>query len=137
MKNFLFVSAENDAIAHCKAGGMADVVRDVPRQLAAFGDHVHVIVPAYNRLHLGGTFISDLKINIRGEESVAYLYEVQPKKHFEGITHYVIHHPEIIEGNIAHIYNDDPTEPFFTDAVKYFILIQLLLRLLNRTYLIM
>ncbi|WP_028375470.1 glycogen synthase [Leeuwenhoekiella sp. MAR_2009_132] len=121
MKNFLFVSAENDAIAHCKAGGMADVVRDVPRQLAANGDHVHVIVPAYNRLHLGGTFISDLKINIRGDESIAYLYEVQPKKHFEGITHYVIHHPEIIEGNIAHIYNDDPTEPFFTDAVKYFI----------------
>ena len=121
MKNFLFVSAENDAIHHCKAGGMADVVRDVPRQLAAKGDHVHVIVPAYNRLHTEGRFISDLKIQIRGVETLAYLYEVKPKKDFERITHYVIHHPEIIEGNIAHIYNDDPEEPFFTDAVKYFI----------------
>ena len=28
MNNFLFVSAENDAIPDCKAGGMGDVVRD-------------------------------------------------------------------------------------------------------------
>ncbi|RXG23351.1 glycogen synthase [Leeuwenhoekiella aequorea] len=121
MKNFLFVSAENDAIANCKAGGMADVVRDVPRQLAANGDQVHVVVPAYNRLHHNAFFISDLRIRIRGEESIAYLYEVKPKKDYSGIKHYVIHHPEIVEGNIAHIYNDDPEEPFFTDAVKYFI----------------
>lgn len=121
MKNFLFVSAENDALAACKAGGMADVVRDVPRQLAATGDQVHVIVPAYNRLHKKGRLITELKFNIRGEETVAQLYEVKPKKEYSGITHYVIHHPEIVEGNIAHIYNDDPEEPFFTDTVKYFI----------------
>ncbi len=121
MKNFLFISAENDAIANCKAGGMADVVRDVPRQLAATGDQVHVVVPAYNRLHLQGKFITDLKIQIHGEESIAEIYEVSPKTHYDRITHYVIHHPQIVEGNIAHIYNDDPEEPFFTDAVKYFI----------------
>ena len=121
MKNFLFVSAENDALANCKAGGMADVVRDVPRQIAATGDHVHVVVPAYNRLHKNGRLISELKFNIRGEATVATIYEVAPKKKIEGITHYVIDHPEIVEGNIAHIYNDDPEEPFFTDAVKYFI----------------
>ena len=121
MKNFLFVSAENDALANCKAGGMADVVRDVPRQIAATGDHVHVVVPAYNRLHKNGRLISELKFNIRGEATVASIYEVAPKKKIEGITHYVIDHPEIVEGNIAHIYNDDPEEPFFTDAVKYFI----------------
>ena len=120
MKNFLFVAAENDALANCKAGGMADVVRDVPRQIAAHGDQVHVVVPAYNRLHKSGRLISELKFKIRGEETVAEIYEVAPKKKIDGITHYVIHHPMIIEGNIAHIYNDDPTEPFFTDAVKYF-----------------
>ena len=43
MKNFLFVSAENDAINGCKAGGMGDVIRDVPRQISAKGDTVHVI----------------------------------------------------------------------------------------------
>ncbi len=121
MKNFLFVAAENDALANCKAGGMADVVRDVPRQLAATGDQVHVVVPAYNRLHKNARLISELKFNIRGQETVAEIYDVAPKKHYEHITHYVIHHPEIVEGNIAHIYNDDPEEPFFKDAVKYFI----------------
>lgn len=89
MKNFLFISAENDAIANCKAGGMADVVRDVPRQLAATGDQVHVVVPAYNRLHLQGKFITDLKIQIHGEESIAEIYEVSPKTHYDRITHYV------------------------------------------------
>ncbi|MGA9239060.1 glycogen/starch synthase, partial [Robiginitalea sp.] len=41
---FLFVAAENDAIADCKAGGMGDVVRDVPREIAARGDEVSVVV---------------------------------------------------------------------------------------------
>ena len=68
MKNFLFVSAENDALANCKAGGMADVVRDVPRQIATTGDHVHVVVPAYNRLHKNGCLISELKFNICGDK---------------------------------------------------------------------
>lgn len=37
MNNFLFVAAENDGIAKCKAGGMGDVVRDVPRQISERG----------------------------------------------------------------------------------------------------
>lgn len=45
MNNFLFVSAENDGIPNCKAGGMGDVVRDVPRELARRGDKVHVVSP--------------------------------------------------------------------------------------------
>ena len=49
------------------------------------------------------------------------MYEVKPKKTFENIHHYVIHHPEIEAGGIADIYHDDPEEPFFTDAIKYFI----------------
>ena len=51
MNNFLFVAAENDGIAHCKAGGMGDVVRDVPREISRRGDRVHVVVPSYSRLH--------------------------------------------------------------------------------------
>ena len=38
MNNFLFVAAENDAIENCKAGGMGDVVRDVPREISKRGD---------------------------------------------------------------------------------------------------
>ena len=121
MNNFLFAAAENDAIAHCKAGGMGDVVRDVPRQIAERGDSVHVVVPSYGRLHQKGKLITNLVFELRGLEYVAELYEVEPKKTVQNIQHYVIHHPEIEAGGIAHIYHDDPEEPFFTDAIKYFI----------------
>lgn len=119
MNNFLFVAAENDALAHCKAGGMGDVVRDVPRQISAKGDKVHVVVPAYSRLHRGGSFKTHLNFELRGIHYSAEMYEVVPKKEFTNLVHYVIHHPEIEAGSIAHIYHDDPTEPFYTDFIKF------------------
>ncbi len=121
MNTFLFAAAENDAIPDCKAGGMGDVVRDVPRQIAERGDKVHVVVPAYSRLHKEGVFKTSLNFELRGTTYHADLYEVVPKKEFSNIHHYVIHHPEIEAGGIADIYHDDPEEPFFTDAIKYFI----------------
>ncbi len=121
MNNFLFVAAENDAIKNCKAGGMGDVVRDVPRQISERGDKVHVVVPSYSRLHQNGTFKTNLNFQLRGVTYTAELYEVIPKKEFRNIHHYVIHHPEIEAGSIAHIYHDDTEEPFYTDAIKYFI----------------
>lgn len=121
MNNFLFVAAENDAIPDCKAGGMGDVVRDVPREISSRGDKVHVVVPSYSRLHQNGRFIANIDFRLRGTVYNAELYEVTPKKEYKNVTHYVIHHPEIEEGGIAHIYHDDPTEPFYTDAIKYFI----------------
>lgn len=121
MNNFLFAAAENDALANCKAGGMGDVVRDVPRQIAQRGDKVHVVVPSYGRLHQSGIFKSNLSFELRGQTYTAELYEVYPKKEYNNIYHYVIHHPEIKAGGIAHIYHDDPEEPFYTDFIKYVI----------------
>lgn len=121
MKTFLFAAAENDAIANCKAGGMGDVVRDVPRQISERGDMTHVVVPSYGRLHQGGKFKAKLNFKLRGTTYKAELYEVAPKKELENIHHYVIHHPEIEAGGIAHIYHDDPEEPFYTDFIKYVI----------------
>ncbi len=121
MNNFLFVAAENDGLANCKAGGMGDVVRDVPRQISERGDRVHVVVPSYSRLHHGGTLIAELDFKLRGQPYFAELYSVTPKKEFKNLTNYVIHHPEIEAGDIAHIYHIDSEEPFYTDAVKYFI----------------
>ena len=122
MHNFLFVSAENDAIPDCKAGGMGDVVRDVPRQIAERGDKVHVVVPSYGRIHRdGGTLRTRLHFNLRGILYTAELYELIPKKEFKNIYHYAIHHPEIEAGDIAHIYHNDEEQPFYTDAIKFFI----------------
>lgn len=121
MNNFLFVAAENDAIPNCKAGGMGDVVRDVPREISKRGDKVHVVVPSYSRLHKSGVFKMNLNFQLRGTTYTAELYEIVPKKIDANIKHYVIHHPEIKEGGIAHIYHDDPTEPFYNDFVKFMI----------------
>lgn len=114
--NFLFVAAENDAVPRCKAGGMGDVVRDVPRQIAARGDTACVISPSYSRLHLTGEKRADVNFIFRGGPETAMVYEVPGKKEIEGVRHFVIHHPEIKPGDIAHIYFNDPDQPFFTDA---------------------
>ena len=98
MNNFIFVAAENDGIPDCKAGGMGDVMRDVPREISRRGDRVHVVVPSYSRLHQNGVFKSKLHFNLRDTIYIAELYEVKPKKEFDNISHYVIHHPEIEEG---------------------------------------
>ena len=121
MNNFLFAAAENDGIAKCKAGGMGDVVRDVPRQISEKGDKAHVVVPSYGRLHQQGVLKTELNFMLRGIVYKAELYEVKPKKEYPNVYHYVIHQPEIEAGGIAHIYHDDPEEPFYTDAIKYFI----------------
>ena len=98
---------------------MADVVRDVPREISNRGDEVMVVVPSYSRLHKGGRLVAHLRFQLRGLPYQAELYEVPPKKTFPGITHFVIHHPEITGGEIAHMYHHDPDEPFYTDAVKF------------------
>lgn len=115
--NFLFVAAENDGIPRCKAGGMGDVVRDVPRQIASRGDQAHVITPSYSRLHIAETNkIADVNFVFRGVPHNAEIYEVTGKKDIAGVKHYVLHHPDIKAGDIAHIYFNDPDQPFFTDA---------------------
>lgn len=120
MTNFLFVASENDAINNCKVGGVGDVIRDVPIQIADRGDRVHVVVPSYSRLHHSGKLVKKLEMELRGETYVSFIYEVQGKEKNSRISHYVIHHPEIEAGNIGGIYHHDD-EPFFTDVVKYII----------------
>ncbi len=115
--NFLFVAAENDGIPRCKAGGMGDVVRDVPRQIAARADLVKVITPSYSRLHIQeAKKVADVNFVFRGVPHNGEIYEVPGKKQIDGIKHYVFHHPDIKAGDIAHIYFNDAEQPFYTDA---------------------
>ena len=121
MNTILFVSAENDGIPNCKAGGMGDVVRDVPRLISERGDKAYVVTPSYSRLHQNGRFLTEIVVELRGVEYKTALYQVPPKKKYLNLSHYVIHHPEITAGNIAHIYHNDVEQPFYNDAIKYFI----------------
>lgn len=117
--NFLFVSAENDALAHCKAGGMADVVRDVPFQIAANSHSVSTVVPSYGRLHKEAEFIGHYAFPFRGVTYSVDLYKATPKTAATVVNHFVVHHPAFTEGNIAHIYQHDENEPFYSDANKF------------------
>lgn len=76
---FLFVAAENDAIPKCKAGGMGDVVRDVPRQIASRGDEVSVVCPAYSRLHIDQQKVAEIDFTFRGSPQRAEVFEVAGK----------------------------------------------------------
>lgn len=98
---------------------MGDVVRDIPRHIASSGDTVNVVTPAYGRLHMRGKLICTLNFVYRGQPTEAYLYEVPGKKQVPNIKHYVIDHPDIISGNIADIYMNDFTQPFYTDACTF------------------
>lgn len=98
---------------------MGDVVRDVPRHISGRGDAAHIVVPSYSRLHQNGTLVGTMSLNLRGMEYLAELYKVPPKREFDNVHHYVVHHPEITAGEIGHIYHDDPEEAFYTDNVKY------------------
>lgn len=117
--NFLFISAENDALSQCKAGGMGDVVRDVPLQIASKGHRVSTVVPSYGRLHKNAKLIGEYTFQFRGNPYTVQFYKATPKNPDNAINHFVIHHPELTEGNIAHIYQHDNDEPFKSDSNKF------------------
>ncbi|MEA1787495.1 glycogen/starch synthase [Arenibacter sp. GZD96] len=117
--NFLFVSAENDALANCKAGGMGDVVRDVPIHIALNSHSVSTVVPSYGRLHKTAQFLEKFTVSFRGTSYLMELYKGTPKEPNTRVSHYVLHHADLTEGNIAHIYQHDENEPFYTDANKF------------------
>lgn len=132
--SFLFVSAENDALDHCKAGGMADVVRDVPLQIAANGHAVSTIVPSYGRLHKDAKLLDHFTFQFRGLSYTVELYKATPKNFNSDVTHYVLHHPELTEGNIAHIYQHDNNEPFYSDANKFALFCKAVAHLILENY---
>ncbi len=117
--HFLFVAAENDGISNCKAGGMADVVRDVPREIAKNDHRVSVITPSYGRLQKAARFVNEFEIEFRGFPTIVQLLEAEAKEKHENITHYILQHPNITSGSIAQIYHHDAEEPFATDADKF------------------
>jgi starch synthase len=125
--NILMVAAENDGIAHCKVGGIGDVIRDIPAALAKQGCRSSVVTPAYGFLHTvnESTKVSSFSFLFAGHTEQADLYRVRPRTEAAGHSvHYVIDHPSFFypAGDDARhsLYNDDPPDrPFATDATKF------------------
>jgi starch synthase len=63
--------------------------------------------------------MAQVNFSFAGKVHKAELFKVTPKKEFPGISHFVLDHPGITAGQIAHMYHHDPEEPFYNDAVKF------------------
>ncbi len=131
--NILMAASENGWIPGAKAGGIGDVVRDVPIALAEENHRVTIVLPSYGFLHKEDNgrksqLIETIIFEFDGESEKADIYEitVDKKPAHPNIKHLVIDHPRflIIDPNkgkcdYSIYYNDPPDEPFATDALKF------------------
>lgn len=120
--HIVMIAAENAALKGGKAGGIGDVIRDVPLALARQGHQVSVITPGYQRL----AQINDSKrlgsINtvFCSQPHALDLYRVAPERRDNVLVdHYVLDHPAFAVCGAGSIYCHDETGPFATDAHKF------------------
>ncbi|WP_200821201.1 glycogen/starch synthase [Oceanicoccus sp. KOV_DT_Chl] len=118
----LMVAAENDAITGMKVGGVADVVRDVPKALCKQGHAVDVLVPAYDLPGLldSAKHLTSLQVPFAGHLETVELYEWLPLTPQPGVRQFLLQHPLFTVAGAGKIYCDDPADrPFSTDATKF------------------
>lgn len=124
--NILFVASENGALAGGQAGGIGDVIRELPPVLASRGCRVTVVVPSHGYLHrvCGSTKIDAVRFQFRGESHTADLYAVAADPGAGAVTHLVVDHPALNTrgpaGGTFRIYiHDPPDRPFYTDGSRF------------------
>ena len=123
--NLLMAASENDGIRGAKVGGIGDVIRDVPPELAKFGHYVTVLVPSYGFLHSlnESRWIARVDFSFGGSLHQAEIYDVQGKSPVRGVRHLVLDHPALGSEKArpsTSIYSfDPPHRPFATDATRF------------------
>ncbi|WP_077340795.1 glycogen synthase [Pseudocolwellia agarivorans] len=120
--NILMVSAENDALPGGKVGGIGDVVRDMPKALAAEGEQVNVVMPNYGILHEvdKAEFIQSVTVMFAGESQEVSFYKYTVENSDKNVTQWIAHHPLFSSCGVGSVYCDDPNNrPFATDATKF------------------
>ncbi len=122
MTHILMIAAENGALPGGKAGGIGDVVRDIPKALAKRNCTVSVVTPAYGSLNqlADSKLIHSFSLNFAGKSQTLRLYRLNQKGPRDRVRHYVIDHPLFSYCGKGKIYCDDPPgRPFSTDANKF------------------
>jgi len=120
-QHICMLAAENDIIPGAKVGGIADVVRDIPRALARAGASVSVIIPAYNAFHAlpGASLINSVDVKFANFVEKVELYELYINRN-PGVRYLVMHNPKFGACGAGQVYCDDPSNrPFATDANKF------------------
>lgn len=115
------LAAENDVIPGGKVGGIGDVVRDIPRALAAVDAQVTVVVPAYGAFHLlpDAQLVGACTTLFRGKIERIEVYELYAELD-PGVRYLVLHNPLFGACGPGRVYcDDDANQPFATDANKF------------------
>ncbi|MGV3592158.1 MAG: glycogen/starch synthase, partial [Gammaproteobacteria bacterium] len=115
------LAAENGVLKGAKVGGIADVIRDVPRALALRGHQVTVLTPGYQALSKlpGAHFQHSLTVEFGGALETLELFRIDTPDEPPGVRHYVLEHPLFGACGAGHVYCHDQYEPFATDASKF------------------
>ncbi|MFK7853406.1 MAG: glycogen synthase [Granulosicoccus sp.] len=115
------LAAENDVIPGAKVGGIGDVVRDIPTALASQDVEITVIIPAYGAFHLlpDAKLVGACSTLFRGKTERVEIYELYADS-IPGVRYLVLHNPVFAACGKGHVYcDDDPSQPFATDANKF------------------
>src|SRR5262245_49903672 len=102
----LMVASEAQPFA--KTGGLADVLRALPRALARLGHEVDVVMPRYRGI-TAGKRIGDMTVILGPQTFTAGLYTVAS----HGVRTIFVDHPpyydrDFLYGAIGHDYPDNP-----------------------------
>jgi starch synthase len=112
------IASENGALPGGKVGGIGDVIRDVPRELAARGHEVTVVNPGYQFLSRlpGARLINTLSVDFASSLERIAILEVEMPGQPQGVRMVLLDHPLFGSAGEASIYHHDAHEPFATDA---------------------
>ena len=110
------IAAENGAIPGAKVGGLGDVIRDIPRALAALGHEVEVIMPAYGRFaaESGAAPEASIRADFCGQSCELAVARLE----YGGLRCWLLDHPLFAQAGRIYC-NDPPGRPFATDASKF------------------
>jgi len=117
----VMLAAENDIIPGGKVGGIGDVIRDIPVALAACGQIIDVVIPAYGSFHKlpGSINAASVSVTFGSKAETCDVYELYHGK-TPRVRYWVIDHPLFGAGGEGTIYCDDGADkPFASDANKF------------------
>lgn len=118
----LMLAAENGAVAGAKVGGMADVIRDLPKALAEAKQGVtsHVAMPAFGDLisNANATWIAAFEVPFAGRMETVDIYQSQHPEN-KTVRIFFFSHPQF-QGEYKGVYSQGTSQrPFAEDASKF------------------
>lgn len=132
--HIVMLAAENDGLPGGKVGGLADVIRDLPRALVRAGHSVTVITPDYglNQALAGIQEHGALAVDFAGATHAIRQFSLQPDSDYPGLEYRLFAHPLFTQNGTGRIYISDDAGPFATDATRFALFCVVACEFINR-----